>query len=126
MNGLTCMIMGSGQVSLLSGRIRRYRVGLGLTGRIRLRHAVRAREQLGRARAGRQSGPSRIQPNKLGKIVNPFSFSNLFYKFQTNLNSIQIQISTTLICKIKYKNISPHKEKYATVRMQQIIIYLNI
>jgi hypothetical protein len=44
------MIMGSGRVSLLSGRIRRYRVGLGLTGRIRLRHAVRAREQLGRAR----------------------------------------------------------------------------
>jgi hypothetical protein len=32
----------------------------------------------------------KIQPNKLGKIVTPFSFSNLFYKFQTNLNSNQI------------------------------------
>jgi hypothetical protein len=42
------MIMGSGRVSLLSGRIRRYRVGLGLTSWIRLRYAVRAREPLGR------------------------------------------------------------------------------
>jgi hypothetical protein len=32
----------------------------------------------------------KIQPNKLAKIVNPFSFSNLFYKFQTNSNSNQI------------------------------------
>jgi hypothetical protein len=53
------MIMGSGQVSLLSGRIRRYQVGLSLTGRIRLRYAVRAREPLGhagRARVGRPAG----------------------------------------------------------------------
>jgi hypothetical protein len=42
------MIMGSGRVSLLSGRIQLYRVGLGSTGRIRLRYAVRARELLGR------------------------------------------------------------------------------
>jgi hypothetical protein len=48
--------------------------------------AAPAGQGAGRARAGRPAGPSRIQPNKLGKIVNPFSFSNLFYKFQTNLN----------------------------------------
>jgi hypothetical protein len=87
-----------GRVSLLSGRIRRYRVGLGLTGRIWLCYTVRARERLGHgaswlgctghARAGRPAGPSRIQPNNLGKIVNHFSFSILFYKFQTNSNQI--------------------------------------
>jgi hypothetical protein len=80
------MITGSGRVSLLSGWIRCYRVGLGLTGQIRLRYVVRARETLGRG----ADRPSRIEPNKLGKIVNPFSFSNLFYKFQTNLKSNQI------------------------------------
>jgi hypothetical protein len=42
------MIMGSGRVSLLSGRIWLYRVGLGLTGQIWLRYAVCAREPLGR------------------------------------------------------------------------------
>jgi hypothetical protein len=42
------MIMGSGRVSLLSGQIRHYRVRLGLTSRIRLRYAMRAREPLGR------------------------------------------------------------------------------
>jgi hypothetical protein len=72
----------------------RYRVGLSLMGRIQLRYAVHAHEplgciagRLGRAHAGRLS---QIQPNKLGKIVTPFSFSNLFYKFQTNSNSNQI------------------------------------
>jgi hypothetical protein len=43
------MITGSVRVSLLSGRIRRYRVEVGLTGRIRLRYAVRAYEPLGRS-----------------------------------------------------------------------------
>jgi hypothetical protein len=42
------MNLDSGRVSFLSGRIRRYRVGLNLTGRIPLRYAVRAREPLGR------------------------------------------------------------------------------
>jgi hypothetical protein len=42
------MITGSGQVSLLLGRIRRYLVRLGLTGQIWLRYVVRAREPLGR------------------------------------------------------------------------------
>jgi hypothetical protein len=63
------MITGSGRVSLLSGLIRRYQVGLGLTGRIWLRYVVRAREPLGhgagrvgrtsRARARRPVGPRR-------------------------------------------------------------------
>jgi hypothetical protein len=47
MNGLMGMITGSGRVSLLLGQIRRYRVGLGLTGQIRLRYAVCAGEPLG-------------------------------------------------------------------------------
>jgi hypothetical protein len=41
------MITGSGQVSRLSGWIRRYRVGLGLTGQIRLRYVVRTHKPLG-------------------------------------------------------------------------------
>jgi hypothetical protein len=41
------MITSSSRVSLLSGRIRRYRVRLGLTGWIQLRYVVRARELLG-------------------------------------------------------------------------------
>jgi hypothetical protein len=63
------MITGSGRVSLVSGRIRRYRVRLGLTRRIQLRYALRAREPLGHnadrlgraghARAGRLTGPHR-------------------------------------------------------------------
>jgi hypothetical protein len=92
------MLTISGRVSLRSGRIQRYRVGLGLTGR--------------------------IQPNKLGKIVNPFS--NLFYKFRTNSNSNKIWISMTSSGTIKFKNTTSHKEKYATASMQQIIIKLNI
>jgi hypothetical protein len=67
MNGLTGMITGSGQVSLLSGRIRCYQVGLSLTAQVQLRYAMRANEPLGRgagqlgrtgrARAGRPAGP---------------------------------------------------------------------
>jgi hypothetical protein len=49
MNGLTGMITGSGRVSLLSDRIWRYRVGLSLSGWIRLRYMVRAHEPLGHA-----------------------------------------------------------------------------
>jgi hypothetical protein len=68
MIALMGMITGSGRVSLLSGRTR-------LTDQIWLRYAGAG------ARARRPAGPSRIQPNKPRKIVNPFSFSNLFYKF---------------------------------------------
>jgi hypothetical protein len=46
------MTMGSGQVSLLAGRIWRYRVGLGLTGQIWLRYVVHAHKPLGHS-AGR-------------------------------------------------------------------------
>jgi hypothetical protein len=86
------MITGSDRVSLLWGRIRSYQVRLGLTGRIRLRYAVRAHEPLshgtgrlrrvGRAREGRPK--SRIQ------IRKHFSCSKLFYKLQINLNLNQI------------------------------------
>jgi hypothetical protein len=53
-------------------------------------------------------------------------FFKSFYNLQTNLNPIQIWISAISIRKIKYKNTSPHKEKYTMTWMQQIIIYLNI
>jgi hypothetical protein len=64
MNGLMSTITGLGQVSLLSGRIWRYQVGLGLTGQVWLRYAVCAHEplsrgdgRLGRTRAERLAGP---------------------------------------------------------------------
>jgi hypothetical protein len=47
-------------------------------------------------------------------IRKSFSFSNLFYNSQTNLNSIQIRILTTSTREIKYKNTSQHKGKYAS------------
>jgi hypothetical protein len=63
------VITGSGRVSLLSGQIRHYQVGLSLTGQIQLCYAVRTREPLGRgagrlgragrAGAGRPAGPRR-------------------------------------------------------------------
>jgi hypothetical protein len=78
--------MGSGRVSLLSGQIRRYRVGLPA-----LRGCVPTVCWAAQAARGRRpAGPSRFWPNRLGKIENPLSFSNLLYKFQANLNSNQI------------------------------------
>jgi hypothetical protein len=44
-------------------------------------------------------------------IRKSFSFFKSFYNLQTNLNSLQIQIS---IWKIKYKSASPPKENYAS------------
>jgi hypothetical protein len=41
-------------------------------------------------------------------------FFKSFCNLQTNLNSIQIRISTISTCKIKYKNTSPTKENYAS------------
>jgi hypothetical protein len=63
-------------------------------GWILLRYAVRSREWLGRggrARAGRPVGPRRrFGPKSQIQIRISFSFSNLFYKLQINLNSNQI------------------------------------
>jgi hypothetical protein len=87
-NGLTGMITGSGWVSLLSGWIRRYQVGLGLTGQIWLCYIVRAREPLGHG-AGRLA-TLKIRPKSRIQIRISFSFSNLFYKLQINLNLNQI------------------------------------
>jgi hypothetical protein len=71
-NGLTRMITGSGRVSLLSGRIRRCRVRLGLTGRIWIRYALRAHEPLGRGtgRLGRAEDSAQ----------NPNSNKKFFFK----------------------------------------------
>jgi hypothetical protein len=46
-------------------------------------HKLRAREEAGWAEPG-------IQPKSLRNLENHFSFSKLFYKLQTNLNSNQI------------------------------------
>jgi hypothetical protein len=43
-----------------------------------------------------------------------FLFFKSFYNLQTTLNSIQIRILMTSTHKIKYKNTSPFKEKYAS------------
>jgi hypothetical protein len=71
MNGLTGMIMSSGRVSLLSGRIRHYRVGLGLTG-IWLRYMVCAREPLGHD-AGRLGRGGRARVRRPAGLRRRFS-----------------------------------------------------
>jgi hypothetical protein len=76
MVAITGMITGSGQISLLSGRIRCYRVRFGFATCVRS-------DEAGWAEPG-------IRPKSLRKLENPFSFSKLFYKLQTNLNSNQI------------------------------------
>jgi hypothetical protein len=84
---LTALIMGSGRVNLLSGRIRRYRVGFGSATRCApVNPLVRA----GRVRVVRPAGLRRIRPEADFQLRNSFSFSNLFCKLQINLNSNQI------------------------------------
>jgi hypothetical protein len=72
MNDLMGMIMSLGRVSLLSGRIRHYRVGLGLTGQIWLRYAVCAREPLGRD-AGRLGRGGRARVRRPAGLRRRFS-----------------------------------------------------
>jgi hypothetical protein len=89
------MITGSGRVSLLSGRIRCYWVGLSLTGWIWLRYAPMTHEPLGRgltgwvarARGGRL-GRTEDSAQKLNSNKNFFLFQIYFI----NYKSIQIQI----------------------------------
>jgi hypothetical protein len=64
--------------------------------------------------AGPGSASSWVSAHSQNKIENPFSFSKSFYNLQTNLNSIQIWISTTSTRKIKYKNTPPTRENYAS------------
>jgi hypothetical protein len=95
LNGhLKGMITGLGRVCLLSGRIRRYRIDLpalrGCAPAVRCAAAPAGWAVLATRGRRRSAGSSRSQPNRLEKIENPVSFSNLFYKFQTNLNSNQI------------------------------------
>jgi hypothetical protein len=65
----------------------------------RLGHAAGLLGRLGHARRGREirpAGPTNgFRPTRLKLKENPFLFSKSFYNLQTNLNSIQIQISTT-------------------------------
>jgi hypothetical protein len=93
--------MGSGRVSLLSGRIRLNGLDSALLRGVCLRTAGPRRGSAGRRRphARGEAGWAalKIQPNKLGKIVNHFSFSNLFYKFQTNSNSIKFEFQWLLL-----------------------------
>jgi hypothetical protein len=73
---------------------------------------------LGHARRGSGDHASRadsqVSANSAGVKRKLFLFFKSFYNLQTNLNSIQIRILTTSTCKIKYKNTSPFKEKYAS------------
>jgi hypothetical protein len=55
-----------------------------------------------------------VSAHSVGIKRKSFLFSKSFYHLQTNLNLIQIWISMTSTCKIKYKNISPTKENYAS------------
>jgi hypothetical protein len=87
--------MGLGQVNLLSGRIRRYRVRFGsATWCVPVNLLGRGTGRLGRAgraHAVRPAGLRRIQPEANFELRNSFfSFSNLFCKLQINLNSNQI------------------------------------
>jgi hypothetical protein len=70
-------------------------VGFTLDGRAGLVGHTRRRGSwagVGRAGGGGEAdwATSGFQSIRLGKIENQISFSNLFYKFQTNLNSNQI------------------------------------
>jgi hypothetical protein len=64
--------------------------------------------------AGPGSTTSRVSAHWRIGVRKSFFFSKSFYNLQTNLNSIQIQISVTSIHKIKYKSTSPPKENYAS------------
>jgi hypothetical protein len=60
----------------------------------------------GLARPG--SATCRVSTHCRIGVRKSFFFFKSFHNLQTNLNSIQIQISVTSIHKIKYKNTSPH------------------
>jgi hypothetical protein len=75
----------------------------------------------GERKGKKSNGPAGFWPKSRFQIIF-FSFSNLFYKLQINLNSNQIWISTTSTHTIKYKSTSSHQEKYAMAWMQQIIV----
>jgi hypothetical protein len=81
----------------------------GLLGRLGYTQRGKGGEQASRADSQVSAHSARVK-RKL------FLFFKSFYNLQTNLNSIQIQIqiSTTSTHKIKYKNTSPFKEKYAS------------
>jgi hypothetical protein len=74
--------------------------------------------RLGHTRRGRGEQASRVDSqvwaHSAGVKRKLFLFFKSFYNLQTNLNSIQIQISMTSTRKIKYKHTSPFKEKYAS------------
>jgi hypothetical protein len=74
------MITGLGRVSLLPGWIRRYRVRLGLTGRIWLRYGVHAREPLGHG-AGRlgHAGRTKDSAQKPNSNKKFFFFSQICF-----------------------------------------------
>jgi hypothetical protein len=78
MNGLTGMIMGSGRVNLLSGWI--WLNGSDLAPL----HGARPRIRWAAVTVG-WAAP-KIRPKSRIQIRNPFSFSNIFYKLQINLN----------------------------------------
>jgi hypothetical protein len=89
------MIIGSGRVSLLSGRIWHYRVRFGFA--TRCAPANRWAMQAACARGGRlgRAEDSAQKPNSNKKTF--FLFLKLFYKLQINLNSNQIEFQHLLL-----------------------------
>jgi hypothetical protein len=87
----------------------------------------------GRVRRGMGEQASRadsqVSAHLAGVKRKLFLFFKSFYNLQTNLNSIQIWISKTSTHKIKYKNTSPFKEKYASAWIatnKYLFNYLNL
>jgi hypothetical protein len=83
---LTGLITSSGQVNLLSGRIRRYRVRFGSGTRCTpvnpLDRGANRLGSAGHARAVRQAGLRQIRPDADFQLRKSLSFSNLFCKLQ--------------------------------------------
>jgi hypothetical protein len=79
-------------------------------------HGLRGNRARGSGKEG-LAGPglatSRVSAHCRIGVRKSFFFFKSFHNLQTILNSIQIQISVTSIHKIKYKNTSQHKGKYA-------------
>jgi hypothetical protein len=86
------------------------------------------RAQRGRGEQANRAN-SQVSAHSTGVKRKLFLLFKSFYNLQTNLNSIQIRILTTSTHKIKYKNTSPFKDKYASALFatnKYLFNYLNL